>query len=68
MEITKGVSFEFKGGKAVLTADVGSLVIPAIDSFKAKVEAGEIDIVKGTDLDNVVVLKVVELIKTELAK
>ena len=35
---------------------------PGLLAFKDKVESGEIDLVKGTDLDKVLVMKVIDLV------
>jgi len=71
------VQFSFENGVASVSAVEGAiklevkpllLVGPALDAFAAKVEAGEVDLVKGTDLDKQALLKAIEFIKAELAK
>ena len=63
MELTKGVTAEFKEGKAIIVADVGALLLPLLDQTKAKIESGEMDLIKGTDLEKAPVLAAIELIK-----
>ena len=58
MIITKGVELKLEAGKLALTADVGALALPVLQDLKAKVDSGEIDPIKGTDLDKVVLDKV----------
>lgn len=71
------VKFDFENGVASVSALDGaielkvkplSLVGPALDAFAAKVESGEVDLVKNTDLDKQALLKAVEFIKAELNK
>ena len=57
-------SVEFKDGKIMI--DVGSMVKPAIMAFKAKVESGDIDPVKGTDLDKEVMIKAIDAILAQI--
>jgi len=68
---------DFKDGKASISAleggielvvKVSALVNPALDAFSAKVESGEIDLIKNTDLDKTVLLQAVAFIKAELNK
>lgn len=65
-EITKGVEIGIKEGKAYLEADLKLLAVKPIEEVEAKVESGEIDIIKGTDIDKVVFLKVSALIKAQI--
>lgn len=62
MEIMKSV--EFKDGKIMI--DVGAMVKPAIVAFKAKVQSGDIDPVKGTDLDKEVMIKALDAILAQI--
>lgn len=62
MELAKGVELKYEGGKAILTADVASLAIPMLEDIKKKVESGEIDPVKGTDLDKLAIEQVIALL------
>lgn len=62
MEAMKNM--EYKDGKVII--DVGAMVKPAIMAFKAKVESGEVDIVKGTDLDKGVLLKAIDLMLEQI--
>ena len=66
-EIIKGVEVEYKGGDITLTAKVASFLIPEIEKIEAKVMSGEIDLIKGTDLDKDVMLKALSFIKEKLA-
>lgn len=67
MEVTKGVTLDYKQGEVVLTAKAYEIVKPLIEGFKAKVESGEIDPIKGTDLDKTAILGAVELLQKYLA-
>lgn len=66
-EITKGVTFELSGGVAAVKADLNVLAIPVLEAIQAKIESGEIDPIKGTDLDAIVMNKVIEQLKKVLA-
>jgi len=77
MELFKGGTLDYKDGSVVLSALDGNLTLqlkamalvgPMIDSMVSKIESGEIDLVKGTDIDKFVALQVLGLIKTELSK
>lgn len=67
MEVTKGVTLDYKQGEVVLTAKVAELIAPVIEEFKAKVESGQVDPIKGTDLDKTAILGAVELLQKYLA-
>lgn len=68
MEVMKNVEANLKDGKIVVEINVGAMLIPAIEGVKAKIEAGEIDLIKGTDIDKEVMLKAIDFLKAELAK
>lgn len=78
MEIGKsGVTVDYKEGALVITALEGNAELkikaaaalnPVLDKFAAQVESGEIDPIKGTDLDKAALLKAIELIKAEVNK
>lgn len=68
MEVLKGVELNYADGKVVVSVAVAAMVVPAVDALKAKIEAGEVDIIKGTDLDKDILLKAIEYIKAELVK
>lgn len=67
MEITHGVTVEYKDGKIVGSVEVLKLVNPVLDLAAAKVESGEIDPIKGTDLDKEALLKAIAFLKVALA-
>jgi hypothetical protein len=68
MEVLKGVELDYKEGKVVVSVAVANMVIPAVDALKAKIEAGDVDLIKGTDLDKEILLKAIDYIKAELVK
>lgn len=67
MEITKGVTLEYKDGKIVASLEVAKALVPALEVIEAKVESGEIDPVKGTDLDKAAMLKAIAFLKVAVA-
>lgn len=66
MEVAKGVTLEYTQGEVVLKAKVKELVIGELAKVKAKFESGEIDLVKGTDLDKAAALGVISAIEMAL--
>jgi hypothetical protein len=68
MEISKGVTLDYKDGKVVVEAQVAQFANPVLDDLKAKVESGEIDPIKGTDLDKSVILGAIEFLKSAVNK
>lgn len=68
MEVLKHVEADLKGGKVVIEINVAAMALPAIEGIEAKVQSGEIDLIKGTDLDKAALLQVISAIKAELAK
>jgi len=52
-----------EGAHVKLSAPVGVLALPVLDGIKVKIEAGEIDPIKGTELDKEAMLKLLEEIK-----
>jgi hypothetical protein len=68
MEVLNGVELDYKEGKVVVSVAVAAMVIPAVDALKAKIEAGDVDLIKGTDLDKEILLKAIDYIKAELVK
>lgn len=66
MELVKGVTVDYAEGAVVLKAEVKALVIGEIEKIQKKVESGEIDLIKGTDLDKMAVMAVIEAIKKAL--
>lgn len=67
MKVTQGVEVEYKEGKIVASVEVAKIVVPALESIEAKVESGEIDPVKGTDLDRAALLKAIAFLKVAVA-
>ncbi len=59
MDIAKGVTGSVEGGKLTLTVDAGALFL---NDFKAKVLDGRVDLIKGTDLDKIVLLQAIDFI------
>lgn len=77
MEVYKGISVDYKDGSLILAGlegavsfqvKAGLLLVPAIDGIIAKVESGEIDLVKGTDIEKGPVLEVLKGLKAALVK
>jgi hypothetical protein len=68
MKLLEGVELKLEAGKLMLIAELAALILPKLAEIKAKVESGEIDLIKGMDLDKVAVLKAIELIEAELVK
>lgn len=63
MKLAEGITLDYVDGKVKLEAEVRALVLPALESVKAKIESGEIDPIKGTDLDKTALLKAIEILK-----
>lgn len=61
------VVLEYKEGSVVLSYPVAKMIVPALDAVAAKVESGEIDPIKGTDLDKEAILKAIAFLKVTLA-
>lgn len=77
VELLKGVKFEYKEGAAVVTLLEGNIEVkvkaaaalnPILDGLSSKVSTGEIDLIKGTDIDKELVLKIISAIKAEVNK
>jgi hypothetical protein len=68
MKLLEGVELKLEAGKLMLIAELAALILPKLAEIKAKVESGEIDLIKGMDLDKVAILKAIELIEAELVK
>lgn len=68
MEVSKGLEIDLKDGKIVLSYDLKQVAVPVLDGLVAKVESGEIDPIKGTDLDKDAMLKALAFLKAELLK
>lgn len=66
-EITKGVIAKLENGVVSVEADLKVLALPVIEDIQKKIESGEIDLIKGTDLDATVANKVLEQLKKVLA-
>ena len=79
MEVAKGLdvsvsggqivlSYKFEGGSLSGSYDLLKVAGPALDAIAAKVQSGEIDPVKGTDLDKEAMLKAIAFLKAEISK
>ncbi len=66
-EISKGVIAKLENGVVSVEADLKVLALPVIEDIQKKIQSGEIDLVKGTDLDATVANKVLEQLKKVLA-
>ncbi len=66
-EISKGVIAKLENGVVSVEADLKVLALPVIEDIQKKIESGEIDLIKGTDLDATVANKVLEQLKKVLA-
>lgn len=66
-EITKGVIAKLENGVVSVEADLKVIAVPVIEDIQKKIESGEIDLIKGTDLDATVANKVLEQLKKVLA-
>ena len=68
MKLHEHVELNYKEGKLVLEAKIAMFLLPMLDGVKAKIEAGEIDPIKGTNMDKEALLKAIEFIKAEVSK
>lgn len=79
MEVTKGLLVDYKEGSLQLTYSNGpitgtvsvkaaAVLNPVLDGFQAKLESGEIDPIKGTDLDKTVLLQAIAYVRSEVNK
>lgn len=68
MEIAKGIDADYKDGKIIVEVKVAEQVVPVLDGVIGKIESGEIDLVKGTDIDKTVALQVLGLLKDYIVK
>jgi hypothetical protein len=68
MQVSKGVTVDYKEGKIVAEIEVAALIVPKLDELKAKIESGEIDPIKGTSLDAVAMIGAIDFIKAEITK
>jgi hypothetical protein len=68
IEVSKGVTVDYKDGKVVVEAQVAQFANPVLDDLKAKVESGAIDPIKGTDIDKSVLLSAIDFLKAAVNK
>lgn len=79
MELSNGLVIDYKEGALQLEYVSGALtgtikvqaaavINPILESFKAKVESGEVDPIKGTDLDKTIMLQAIAFLQAELNK
>lgn len=66
MELTKGVVVDYVEGEIVAKVKVKEVALAKIAELKAKFESGEIDLIKGTDLDKKAALAVFAAIEAAL--
>lgn len=57
------VDLEYTGGNIVITAPVGSMLKPALEKIRADIASGAIDPIKGTDLDAIMLNKVLDALE-----
>ena len=63
MELMKNVELKYENGKAIVEIEVKTVVIAEIEKIEAKVQSGEIDLLPGTELDKVLVGKILAAVK-----
>lgn len=68
MELGKYADLNYKDGKVIVEIEIKTIILPEIEKIEAKIMSGELDIIKGTDLDKMAVLTVIAALKTELMK
>lgn len=68
MEIAKGINAEYSQGEIIVKVKVAEQVVPVLDGTISKIESGEIDLVKGTDIDKTVAVQVLKLLKDYIVK
>ena len=66
MKLAEGVTVDYVEGEVVLKAKVKQLVVAELEKVKAKFESGEIDLVKGTDLDKAAALAIISALEAAL--
>ena len=65
--LAKGLVAKLEEGKIKVEYELAEAIVPAIDAVIAKIEKGEIDPIKGTDMDKELMMKVLAQIKAVLA-
>lgn len=79
MELGQYGKIDYKDGELALeakvgevsvkvAAPVGKIVVPVLKEKRAKFESGEIDLIKGTDLDKQAALMIIDAMIKELDK
>jgi hypothetical protein len=68
MQLREGVNADYKEGKIIIEVEVAKQLNPLLDKIKADVESGEIDPIKGTDLDKMGLLAAIETVKAYVNK
>lgn len=68
VKIAEGAHLSLDKGKVAITVDVGMIVNPKLEEIKVKIQSGEIDLIKGTDLDKMLLMQVVDALQKELNK
>lgn len=68
MKLASGLELNYSEGKVKLELALKDLVKPKLDDIRAKIESGELDLIKGTDLEKGPVLMAIDFLEAELAK
>lgn len=65
MKMFENIELDFKAGKVVVSIDLKSLIVPALQSLKNDIESGKVDPIKGTDLDKEALVHVLDIIEKQ---
>lgn len=68
MKIATGLDLNYVDGKVQLELALKDLIKPKLDDLRAKIASGELDVVKGTDLEKGPILMAIDFLEAELAK
>jgi len=68
MELAKGLSLDYENGDVVMKYKLSAIVLPWLESMQSKIEAGQIDLIKGTELDKMAMIQAITMMKAELSK
>ncbi|MFM6929052.1 MAG: hypothetical protein ACKOX6_11350 [Bdellovibrio sp.] len=67
-ELTKDVVVGYANGELYVKAKVAGVVGPFLEDTKSKIMSGEIDLIKGTDIDKEIMLKAIDALSALLSK